>query len=122
MILALLSFSTMAQDSLIYWNKVEQYRKLQTGGALSTSLGLVSAGIGIALMVDDFWGAGTKYTVGTGLLVIGTTSTLVGIPLLIIGSSKKHKAQEKLDQITLGINAGRGSPGVSLVYKFSNTH
>ncbi len=56
MILALLSFSTMAQDSLFYWNKVEQYRKLQNRWCIVHPR-LVSAGIGIALMVDDFLGS-----------------------------------------------------------------
>jgi hypothetical protein len=118
MILALVSFRTIAQDSLIYWNKVEQYRKLQKGGALATFLGVGSAGIGLALMVDNFWDQGTPYMLGLGMFIIGTASTLVGIPVWIVGSTRKNKAQKNLDQITLGITTGRGSPGVSLVYKF----
>lgn len=74
-------------------------RKLKKAGTIMSITGTLTSVAGIRIAIASYYGSfGGSFTYGAGLVMIlgGIASTAVGIPILIIGSSRVNRINEVL--------------------------
>jgi uncharacterized membrane protein YedE/YeeE len=117
------SFAQQSPEKLDYLNKVDKYRKMKSTGATLTVLGGVLVGIGAAIMYNssyDWWTGEETGNRQAGALctVFGIAGLGSGIPLWAVGAHNQRKYNEKLQGLSVRINASPQSSGLKLSYRF----
>ena len=110
-------------ENLDYINKIEKYRKMKNTGATLTVLGGVLVAIGAAVMYNssyDWWTGEETGNRQAGALctVFGIAGLGSGIPLWAVGAHNQRKYTEKLQGLSVKINANSRSSGLTLSYRF----
>jgi hypothetical protein len=106
--------------------KIKHYQKVATGGGLLMGLGGVLIIAAVAInpgstdpsspdYSENYWG---KEALRSLLMAGGVVSALVGIPILIYGSSKSKKCKELKRTLSLDLNCTPKMTGLTLRYKF----
>ena len=110
---------------------LEQARKLKKSGGFLSIAGPVAMVIGIAA-AGAAWSGGTEgsYKFGVGMIFVGTASTLAGLPMLAVGSSRVKNVKNAISasggvssiQVApcsfYNYTAGKIQPGIRLMIIF----
>lgn len=128
--IALLAGNSYGQDNtqqnsqqlkLEYVQKIEKYRKMRGAGATLTVVGsiLVVAGIATAYSSSDDYNYNyDEFERGLGLVVAGYACLGPGVPLWIVGGIQHKKYSEKLNGLSIHVNATPEARGLTLRYRF----
>lgn len=111
-------------------SSLEKAQKLKKTGAILSIAGPVSFVAG-ALLGAAAWSGGTEgmWQLGAGMIIIGTCTTLIGLPILITGSTRVNKVRKAINTRTgASLNFAPGfvynnqsqnlSPGIALQIRF----
>jgi hypothetical protein len=133
-LLSFLAFTTFQciaqqnQEKLLYLSKIEKYRRMKSTGTVLTVAGGIMTVISIGILANSsttetYNGSGV-YTTTSGnpeagaLLFLGGAAGLgAGIPLWIVGSKSKAKYENKLNELSAGVNLNK-QVGLTLRYRF----
>lgn len=123
------SFAQMDSEKLLYLEKVEKYRRMKsTGKTLTVGGGIlfVAGLVTLANSTSETYYNGSYYsTTTTGnpeagalMYILGNVGLGAGIPLWIVGKNNYRKYSNKLESLSVGIQANPQVAGVALTYKF----
>jgi len=113
------SFSQENQEKLDYFNKVEKYRKMKSTGATFTVLGGALMIIGGVTMYNSTYNIWTgedsgNFEAGAAAYIIGVAGLASGIPLWAVGAHNQRKYNQKLQGLSVRINANSQASGLTL--------
>jgi len=113
------SFSQQNQEKLAYFNKAEKYRKMKNTGATFTVLGGALMIIGGVTMYNSTFNIWTgedsgNFEAGAAAYIIGVAGLASGIPLWAVGAHNHRKYNQKLNGLSVRINASSQARGLTL--------
>lgn len=112
-------FSQQSQEKLEYFNKAEKYRKMKSTGATFTVLGGALMIIGGVTMYNSNFSIWTgedsgNFEAGAVAYVIGVAGLASGIPLWAVGAHNQRKYRQKVNGLSVRINASTQARGLTL--------
>ena len=120
-------YAQIDQQKMLYLQKSEKYRKMKNTGRVLTVIGGGLWIYGVVTIVNSINTSnnGGTTTSSSGDLQNGSLAWLggiagmgAGIPLWIIGGHNQRKYEDKLQNISLRINASPQNKGLTLTYRF----
>lgn len=113
------SFGQQNQEKMDYFNKAEKYRKMKNTGVTLTALGGALMIIGGVTMYNSTYNIFTgedsgNWEAGAAAFVIGVAGLASGIPLCAVGAHNQRKYNQKLQGISVRINANSQVKGLTL--------
>lgn len=117
------SYGQIKNDKQLYDEKVKKFTRMKTAGMVVSIAGSVAMMLAVAQISNEDYSLYSStsdeedyYIAATG--VAGVSMLGAGVPLWIIGARNQRKYNQKLNNLSVGINNNSNQRGLALRYRF----